>query len=170
MGGFFSALFAGKNDVLNTDIGKMGQISGSAIGTGESSIQTGTDFDKAIVSGDATKTTQAIAPVLNAAKTSNQQTQKSNTEMGTRSGGTAATNAASSDKLHSDTTNLIGSLTGKAADTLLSSGSGLLSLGADSTNSEAALSQQRYQNWSDSIFGKGITTAAATGEADLLGA
>ena len=170
MGGFFSALFGGKNDVLNNTIGSMAQIAGSATGTGESSIQTGTDFDKAIVSGDATKTTQAIAPVLNAAKTSNQQTQKSNTEMGTRSGGTAATNAASSDKLHSDTTNLIGSLTGKAADTLLSSGSGLLSLGADSTNSEAALSQQRYQNWSDSIFGKGITTAAATGEADLLGA
>ena len=147
----------------------MGQIGGFATGVGEGNITAGSDFNRAIVSGDATKTSQALAPVISAAKVSNAQTQKSNTEMGTRSGGTAATNAASSDKTHSDITNLIGSLTGKSADNLLSSGSSLLSQGASSTSAEAGLSQERMQNWSDSILGKGLTSGAAFAESYGLG-
>ena len=170
MGSFFSALFGGKNDVLSSDIGKMGQIGGFATDTGEKNVTAGSDFMRALTSGDASKVSQVEAPIISAAKTSNQQTQKTNAEMGTRSGGTAASNNASSDKLHSDITNLTGSLTGKAADTLLSSGDSLLSKGAEATSAEAGLSQERYQNWMDSILGKGITSGVAAAESAGLGA
>ena len=90
--------------------------------------------------------------------------------MGTRSGGTAATNAASSDKLHSDITNLTGSLTGKAADTLLSSGSTFLGQGEAANMDNAKLGQERFQNWMDSIAGKGITSGVAAAESAGLGA
>lgn len=170
MGGFFSALFGGQNSVLNSDIGKMGQIGGFATDTGEKNVTAGSDFMRALTSGDASKISQTLAPEISAAKTSNQQTQKTNAEMGTRSGGTAASNNASSDKLHSDITNLTGNLTGNAASNLLSSGTSLLGQGAEATSAEAGLSQERYQNWMDSILGLGITKSAAAGMSAGLGA
>jgi hypothetical protein len=170
VGSFFSALFGGKNDVLSSDIGKMGQIGGFATDTGEKNVTAGSDFMRALTSGDASKISQTLAPDISAAKTSNQQNQKTATEMGTRSGGTAASNAASSDKLHSDITNLTGSLTGNAASSLLSSGSTLLNQGESATGAEAELSQERYQNWMDSILGLGITKSAAAGMSAGLGA
>ena len=169
MGGFFDALFGGKNSNLNNDIGASAQLAGNLTGQGQKYTNQAGDFSSAILSGDATKTMQVLGPQISAAKVSNQQTQKSNTEMGNRSGGTAATNAASADKLHSDTTNLVGSLTGGAASTLGNLGSNLISQGLSEYSQNEEFSQQRMQNWSDSIFGKGLTTAAATGEAMLLG-
>jgi hypothetical protein len=169
VGSFFSALFGGSSQNLNQNLGKTGQIAGFDTSLGESNATAGSDFNKAIVSGDATKTSQVLAPVISAAKTSNQQSQKTATEMGTRSGGTAASNNASSDKLHSDITNLTGSLTGKAADTLLSSGSTFLGQGEAANMDNANLGQQQYQNWMDSIAGKGITTAVSAAETYALG-
>ena len=169
MGSFFSALFGGQSKNLDSNIAKTGQVADFATSLGESNATAGSDFNKAIVSGDASKISQALAPTISAAKTSNQQTQKTNTEMGTRSGGTAASNAASSDKLHSDITNLTGSLTGKAADTLLSSGSTFLNQGEAANMDNAKLGQQQYQNWMDSIAGKGITMASSAAESYGLG-
>ena len=169
MGSFFSALFGGSSANLNQNIGKTGQVADFATSLGEGNATAGSDFMRAITSGDASKISQTLAPEISAAKTSNQQSQKTNAEMGTRSGGTAATNAASSDKLHSDITNLTGSLTGKAADTLLSSGSTFLGLGEAANMDNANLGQQRFQNWMDSIAGKGITTAVSAAETYALG-
>jgi hypothetical protein len=121
------------------------------------------------VSGDASKQMQTLAPQISAAKTSNAQTQKSNAEMGTRSGGTAASNNASSDKLHSDITNLVGSLTGGAASSLASLGSSEMSTGLGALGQEQGATAQRMQNWSDSILGKGITTAVSAAETYALG-
>jgi hypothetical protein len=169
VGSFFSALFGGSSANLNQNIGKTGQVADFATSLGEGNATAGSDFMRAITSGDASKISQTLAPEISAAKTSNQQSQKTNAEMGTRSGGTAATNAASSDKLHSDITNLTGSLTGKAADTLLSSGSTFLGQGEAANMDNANLGQQRFQNWMDSIAGKGITTAVSAAETYALG-
>ena len=169
MGSFFSALFGGSSANLNQNIGKTGQVADFATSLGEGNATAGSDFMRAITSGDASKISQTLAPEISAAKTSNQQSQKTNAEMGTRSGGTAAKNAASSDKLHSDITNLTGSLTGKAADTLLSSGSTFLGQGEAANMDNANLGQQRFQNWMDSIAGKGITTAVSAAETYALG-
>ena len=167
--GFMSALFGGKDENLNTLIGQYGQLGGSLTGSGQTNVNKASDFYSSILSGDASKQSQALAPEISAAKTRNSQTQKSNAEMGTRSGGTAATNAASSDKTHSDITNLIGSLTGKSADALGSLGTSELSQGLGALGQEQGATQQRMQNWSDSILGRGITTAVSAAETYALG-
>lgn len=159
-----SALFGGQDKNLNTLIGQYGQLGGSLTGSGQTNVNKASDFYSAILSGDATKTSQALAPEISAAKTSNQQTQKSNAEMGTRSGGTAATNAASSDKTHSDITNLIGSLTGKSADALGSLGTSELSQGLGALSQEQGATAERMQNWSNSILGMGLAKGAGFAE------
>lgn len=170
MSGFWSSLFGGANSNLSNDISSTAQTAGFATGMGEKNLTAGSNFFNSVLSGDSSKISQALAPEISAAKTRNSQTQKSNTEFGTRSGGTAASNAASSDKLHSDITNLVGNLTGSAASNLMSSGGSLLNTGLSATGMNADLSQTQMKNWEDSIFGKGITTAAAAGEAMALGA
>ena len=62
----------------------MGQIGGFATQTGEGNITAGSDFMRAITSGDSSKISQALAPEISSAKTRNCQTQKSNAEFGTR--------------------------------------------------------------------------------------
>ena len=160
MGGFLSALFGGQDKNLNTLIGQYGQLGGSLTGSGQTNVNKASDFYSSILSGDASKQSQALAPEISAAKTSNQQTQKSNAEMGTRSGGTAASNNASSDKLHSDITKLIGSLTGKSADALGSLGTSELSQGLGALGQEQGATAERMQNWSNSILGLGLTKGA----------
>ena len=169
MGGFFSALLGGQDKNLNTLIGQYGQIGSQQTGQGQKYENQAGDFFSSLVSGDAGKISQTLAPQISAAKTANQQTQKSNAEMGTRSGGTAASNNASSDKLHSDITNLIGSLTGGAASSLASLGTNMTSTGLGALGQEQGATAQRMQNWSDSILGKGITTAVSAAETYALG-
>lgn len=167
--GFMSALFGGKDVNLNNLISQYGQIGGQQTGQGQKHENQAGDFFSSLVSGDASKQMQTLAPEISAAKTSNQQTQKSNAEMGTRSGGTAASNNASSDKLHSDITNMIGSLTGGAASSLASLGSSEMSTGLGALGQEQGATAQRMQNWQNSILGKGITGAAQAGEAFATG-
>ena len=72
--------------------------------------------------------------------------------------------------MHSDITNLIGSLTGGAASSLTSSGSSLLSTGLSGYGEQAGLSQEQMQNWANSILGRGITGAVSSAESFGLGA
>ena len=167
---FFSSLFGGQNKTLSNDIAQAGQTGGWATGQGMSDISAGTGFMKSILSGDATKQMQALAPEISAAKTSAANANKTAAMFGGRSGGTAASTASTTDKLHSDITNLLGSLTGSSATGLTSAGSNLLTQGMESFNQQADLSQKQMQNWSDSIFGKGITSGVASGESAGLAA
>lgn len=140
-----------------------GQTSGFANDLGQKNATAGSGFFSSLLSGDATKTAQTLAPEISSAKTSLQQDQKKNATMGTRSGGTAASNNAAQDKIHSDITNLTGSLTGGAASTLLSSGSGLLSTALGGYNQQANMSQEQLSNWQGSLFGGALTGGAAIG-------
>jgi hypothetical protein len=164
MSGFLNAIFGGQNSVLNSNIGQAGQQAGFDTGEGEGDISAGDAFLKSILSGDATKQAQALAPQISAAKTSAAQTNKTAAEMGTRGGGTGAATAATDDKTHAMITNLLGQLTGSAATALPSIGTNLTSQGTAATMDQAALSQQRMQNWLKSILGKGIGTAAGAAE------
>ena len=167
---FWTSLLGGASPTLNTDISSTGAIAGNATSIGTKDLTTGSNWMNAIVGGDATKTAQALAPQISAAKKSAQTQNKTAAMFGTRSGGTAASTASTSDKLHSDITNLIGSLTGSAASGLTNLGSSLLQTGLGAYTTQADLEKQRMQNWSDSILGKGTTTAAAAGESFALGA
>lgn len=160
---FFGSLFGGQNETLSKDMNQMGQIGGFSTGLGEKNLGESSKFWSGLLSGDSSKVSQTLAPQIGQAKTSAQQETKTRSEFGNRSGGTAASNAMTSDKLHSDITSLIGNLTGKAADSLSSSGSSLLAQGQSAYGQQADLSEKQMQEWQQSIFGGAITGAAGIG-------
>lgn len=149
---------------MNTLIGQFGQTGAKAIGQGQSYTNQAGNWYSSILSGDATKQAGALAPEIGAAKTSAQQQQKQNSIFGGRSGGTAASTSASNDKVHSDITNLLGSLTGSSAGALGSLGSNLLGQGLGALGQQQGAVQQRMENWSHSLFGKGLATATSAAE------
>ena len=163
MSSFLSALFGGQDKNLSTLIDQYGQIGSQQTGTGQKYENQAGDFFSSLVSGDASKISQTLAPQISAEKTANQQSQKTAAEMGTRSGGTAASTAASSDKLHSDITNMIGSLTGGAANSLASLGENQVSTGLGALNQEQGADAARMANWQNSIFGGAVTGGVGIG-------
>jgi hypothetical protein len=169
---FFGSLFGGSNPTLNSNIQQYGQIGSFATGMGEKDTSQASNFWSNILSGDSSKIAQSLAPQISAAKTSANQNNKTTAEFGTRSGGNAASTAATNDKVHSDITNLIGSLTGNSASNLASLGSSSLNTGLSAIGAQTQASQQQMQNWSNSILGKTISQgigAAVTGATGGLG-
>ena len=163
-------MLGGSNPTLNSTIAKSGQIGDFSSGLGEKNTTQGSNFFSSLLSGDSTKTAQVLAPQISSLKTSVNQDQKTAAQNGTRSGGTAAGNAAEKDKVHADITNLTGNLTGAAASSLLNSGTSLLSAATGEYGQQADLSQKQAENWANSLFGKGITSGIAAGESAGLGA
>jgi hypothetical protein len=161
---FFGSLFGGSNPTLNANIQKTGAIGDWSTGLGEKNLTAASSFWDALLSGDSSKQMAALAPEVSAAKTSAAQENKTASQFGTRSGGTAASTAATKDKVHAWLTNLIGNLTGSAAGELGSTGGSLLSTGLGAYGSQTAMSQQRMRNWANSILGHGIITSFQTGE------
>jgi len=168
--GFFSSLFGGQNETLNANIAKTGAIGDFSTGMGEKNLTTASDFWNSILSGDSSKQMAVLNPAISSVKTSTAQENKSTAEMGTRSGGNAASTAATNDKVHDYITKLIGDLTGKAAGEVGSIGSNQLNVGLEALGKQTDMSQQRMQNWSDSILGLGVTKAAGAAEGMALGA
>ena len=150
-------------------MGKTGNIANFSNNLGQQNTQQGSNFFSSLLSGDSSKTAQTLAPQISAAKTSLQQDQKTNAQNGTRSGGTAATNNAAQDKIHSDITNMTGNLTGGAANNLLSSGQNLLGTALGGYQQQADMSQTQMENWANSIGGMGITSGISAGESFGLG-
>ncbi len=162
-------LFAGSNPTLNNNIVKFGNIGGFATGLGEKNLTEASKFMSGITSGDSSKIFQLLGPQIGAAKNAAQQSTKTRTMFGSRSGGTGAANAATSDKVHSDITSMIADLTGGAVSGLASTGGSLLSEGMNAYNKQTELSQQQIENWKNSILGQSISGAAKAGEAFATG-
>lgn len=170
MGGFLASLFGGQSKTLDSLIPKYGAVGDYGTSQGESDINAGTGFFKSILSGNTADQTKALAPEINSAKKSASQDMKTTAMFNPRSGGVAAKNASTGDDIHGYIANLIGSLTGKAADSLTSAGGNLLNTGLSAYGQQEQASQEQMQNWSDSILGKGITSGVAAGESAGLGA
>ena len=114
---------------------------------------------------------QILSPEISAAKSSAAQENKKAAEFGTRSGGTAASTAATNDTVHGYITNLLGTLTGSSATNLANLGTTEMSTGLGALSQQGGEIEKRMQAWSDSILGKGFTTAAQAAEnADLKAA
>jgi hypothetical protein len=161
--GWWDSLFTGNNPTLSANIQKTGAIGDWATGQGEKNVGTASNFWNSILSGDSSKISQSLAPEISSAKTSANQDMKTTAMFGGRSGGTAASNAATKDSIHGYITNLIGSLTGNAASSLASTGGGLLSTGLSAYGQQEQADAARMQNWSDSILGLGVTHAVGAG-------
>ena len=170
MSNFFSSLFGGSSSELNSLISQYGQVGSNSVGQGTKYLNQAGDFASGIVSGDSSKVSTLLAPEIGAAKKSAQEQTKTNATFGTRSGGNTAKNAAENDKVHSDITGLIGSLTGSSVSELGSLGSNLLSTGLGALGQEQGAVQQRMDNWSKSILGKSITGAVSAAESAGIGA
>jgi len=168
--GFWGSLFGGSNPTLNSDIKQFGQIGSFATNLGESSMTKSKDYWSSLLSGDASKSAKALAPQISASKVAGQQQNKTGAEQGTRSGGTAASTAATNDTTRANITKLLGSLTSNAASSLGSLGSSALNTGISALSQQEQASQQQMENWSNSILGKGITGGVSAAESFGLGA
>jgi hypothetical protein len=164
---WFDSLFTGQNSSLNSDIAGTGQAASTLTNQGEKYSNKAGDWWSGILNGDASKVSKTLSPYITDIKTSENQDNKSGAEFGTRSGGTAASAAANTDKAHSDVTKLIGSLTGSAASSLGSLGTSMTGQGLQAYSENSQESQMRIQNWHNSILGQGI--GAATGKAEAYG-
>lgn len=160
---WFSSLFSGQNPTLNSTIGQSGQIAGYATGAGEGATSAGLNWMKDILSGDPTKTSQALTPEISAQQGQISQAAKQGAEFGTRSGGTASANASAQAQGRGNIINLVGGLQSGTAGNLAQTGQNLLTTGLGALNQQAEMSQQRMQNWSDSILGLGVTKTAGFG-------
>jgi hypothetical protein len=167
---FFGSLFGGASPETNALIKQFGTIGTSQVGQGQKNENTASSFWNSVLSGDASTTSKALAPQISSAKTRANQDIKTSSLFGTRSGGTAAHNAASTDSLHSDITNLIGSLTNSSASSLASLGSNQMSTGLGALNQQQESVNDRMEAWSNSILGKGITSGVAAAESAGMGA
>lgn len=150
--------------------------SGFATGQGESDITSSDSFLQAVLSGNNAQIMQLLAPQVNAAKTSGQQQQMSNSQFGNRSGGVVSSNNAINDSTRGDISGLIGNTTATAAGTLGSQGAGLLGEGMSGNSTgfgEAdTMQKQRSDQWNDlfnSIASVGSSVAGGIGNLDTTG-
>jgi len=167
MGAFLASILTGSNPTLETDVSRAGDLSNYGSKIGEADTSTASDFYKAILSGDPTKIGQVLSPQIAAIKGQGQQMKETAAQFGNRSGGTNAWLQTADDTTLAQINKLISRLTGGAARGLESIGSEGLNLGLDANQQQAALAQQRMQNWQDSILGQGITGAINYGTSFL---
>ena len=167
--GFWGGIFGGSNSVLNRDIPQAGAISDFSTGVGEGDVTAASQFERNILNGGEAES-EALAPEISAARTRAAQQKKTNAEFGTRSGGTAASNAAADEGVSRDILNLEGGLKSGAASTLAGIGTSEQGIGLSAEEQQAWLAQERQQNQENSILGKTITGGISAAEGFGLGA
>jgi hypothetical protein len=170
MGGFFSSIFGGENDTLNKNIGQFGQDAGVAGKIGAEDTGAASKFFTDVLSGDPTKEGQAIAPETSAIQQRGQQQKNQLAQFAPRSGGTAATTSAIDSSGNAELIKLLGGLQTTAASGAASLGTAEQGLSLQDKQAQDAASQQRMQNWMNSILGRGITEASSAAESAGLGA
>ena len=145
--------------------------SGFATGLGEQDLTASSNFMNEILSGDPTKVATALAPQINQQQQRNQQAKDTTAQFGPRSGGTAATVANMGAADRASTTDLVGSLTGKAAGELGSMGGNLLNSGmqgnATAFGEANTLHDQTLAQLNDLFKSIGSTTGAVASFAGI---
>jgi len=167
--GFWGGLFGGQNETLNQNINQSGQVGAFATGLGESSLKQSNKFWQSILSGNSAKTGQVLAPEISAQQKQVQQGEKTAAEFGNRGGGVNSATQAAQGQARGNIVNLVGSLQSGAASSLAEQGSGLLSQGLQGIGMQAGLSQERLNNWKNSILGQGLQYGAGYAEGFGLG-
>ena len=161
---FFGSLFGGQNETLDKNINQFGQDAGVAGNLGTQDATAASKFYTDVLSGDATKEGQAIAPETSAIQQRGQQQKNQVAQFGPRSGGTAATTSAIDSSGNAELIKLLGGLQTTAASGAASLGTAEQGLSLQDKQAQDQASQQRMQNWMNSILGRGITQAASAAE------
>lgn len=147
MGGLLSSIFdlAAGNPVQGEQ-NQFGALSGYQTGVGEGLITPAAQYEESILSGDPTKTAQAMAPEISANQQQTQQFKNQTAEFSPRSGGTAASVANADTSGRSNLIDLLGQEQSGAASTSLSAGSGLLNSASSNLSNQAKLADQWRQS------------------------
>lgn len=167
--GFWSSFFGGKDENLNKAINQFGSIGGWATGQGQNALGKALQFQTDVVSGDQSKIARSLGPEIKSIQSQKDQALKSTAEFGNRSGGNNAKNQTIGDTARSSINDMVTKLMNSSVTSLASEGSTLLDQGMTATAKNVELSQQRIDNWRNSILGRaigGVTdtlTSAATG-------
>lgn len=168
--GFWGSLFGGSNPTINKGINQAGQVAGYGTSLGEGLTTNAGNFYNTLLGGNTAAISKMLAPQIQAAQQQGQQAKQSMSQFGNRSGGLNSKAQTIDDTTRANINNMVSGLTGQAAGAAGSMGQNLLSTGLDALNMQVGFSQEQMQNWSNSIFGSGMSTAAGYGEAAALGA
>ena len=147
MGGLLSSIFdLAAGNPTQGEQNQFGALSGYQTGVGEGLITPAAQYEENILSGDPTKTAQAMAPEISANQQQTQQFKNQTAEFSPRSGGTAASVANADTSGRSNLIDLLGKEQSGAASTSLSAGSGLLDSASSNLGQEAKLADQWRQS------------------------
>lgn len=172
MGGLVSSIY----DLIQGDPAKkqenqLESIGQYDIGTGEGLITPAAKYYEDILSGDPTRTAQALAPEISTQQQQVQQSQNELAQFAPRSGGTAAASADAATKARGNIINLEGGLQQGAAGAAGSLGSNLLSSATPNIEDVANLRTKRQQqsagDWGQ--IGQAVAEAATMGLAGAGG-
>ena len=163
---FLSGLFGGSNPTLNANIATFGANAGAENQQGLSDTSSASGFWNSILSGGGK---QALAPQIGSIMKQGEQQKQSLSQFGNRGGGNNAAMQDAGDKSAASVNDLVGSQMSGAASGLASLGSNMLNMGLQSGEAQDQASQQRMQNWQNSILGKGIGGAVGAAESFGLG-
>ncbi|MGA7524366.1 MAG: hypothetical protein WBW84_18080, partial [Acidobacteriaceae bacterium] len=161
MGGLVGSIFdLAAGNPTQGEQNQFGALSGYQTGVGEGLITPAAQYEESILSGDPTKTAQAMAPEISANQQQTQQFKNQSAEFSPRSGGTAASVANADTSGRSNLIDLLGQEQSGAASTSLSAGSGLLDSASNNLGNEANLANQWRQQQTSDI--NGIAQGAAS--------
>jgi hypothetical protein len=170
MGSFLASLYGGQNKTLNSSINRMGDLAGYSSNVGETGTNTALNYNQGILSGDPTQVAMTLSPEIKTLGEQAQNNKNTVAQFGNRGGGMNAVMAGLDDATRAKLISLMGGLRQGAAQNLQTIGQNNLQLGQQGTMNEAQLAQQRFENWKNSIMGKGIQTGVSALETAGLGA
>lgn len=164
---FFFGIGQGPSQREKDIFGLLQGMATTEFGAGSKAVSQGTGFWSDILSGDPTKMAAAIAPETKVIQGQAQQKKKQATEFGTRSGGTAATNAAIDTNATAAIQDLVNRLRPQAARELTTVGlseEGLASGNAGMAfNAAEVMQQQSAKKWGDIFRSIALIASGALG-------
>jgi hypothetical protein len=167
--GFFGSLFGGSNPTLNQGLKQAGQTSTWANAKGQGLTGQAGDFYSALLSGDPKAMSKIMAPQIGTMQKQGQQQKQKMAQFGTRSGGTTAYGQTIDDQTRANVASMISNLTAQGAAGAAGMGQSLIDTGLNALKQQTDLSAQQMENWSNSLFGLGLTKAVGAATSFLPG-
>ncbi len=167
--GFWGSMFGGSNPTLNSGIKESGQVAGFENSQGQGLQALSSDWLKGLLGGNTAMTTKLLAPQIATAQKQGQQAKKTMSQFGTRSGGVTSQGQTIDDKTRAGINDMVSSLTSGALQQAGAQGTSMVDAGLKALGMQVDFSQQQMENWSNSIFGQGLGTAAGYAETAGLG-
>jgi len=169
MGSFLSGIFDGAAPGLDSAQQTASGMAGFGTGVGEGAVQSGLGFQEDLLSGNQAKEAQLLAPEIGNIQKQGQQQIQTAGEFGNRSGGVNAAAQNNIDTQRSSVNDMVAKLTGNAANSVASTGEGLLGIGLSASEAQAREAQQKLENEKNSIFGQGVSSGLGSLEGFGLG-